>query len=354
MNRRLFLLLALCGFLQGCSTLEYYAQSVGGHLSLMGKSRPIGTVIEDPSTPERLKVRLQKIREMRRFAVESLRLPENGSYDSYADLNREAVVWSLVAAPEFSVQAKTWCYPFIGCASYRGYFDKADAERHADDLRDKGLDVAVEPVPAYSTLGWFDDPLPSTVIDWPEEQVAGLMFHELAHQLIYVKDDSTFNESFASAIEQVGVERWLEREGDQAAITSWRDTLQREEAFVELLLSTREELQGLYAQSHDKDEMRRRKAAVFRGLERDYKALRQRWGGYGGYDRWFSRGLNNARLASIATYEQWVPAFLYLLRRERVMEDFYAACRRLARLPYHERQQALDRLLVQSRQAAGR
>lgn len=329
--------------------MGYYAQSIGGHLSLMGKSRPIGEVLKDPATSPELKARLLLVRSMRAFAVEELQLPDNGSYHDFADLNREAVVWSLVAAPEFSIEAKTWCYPFIGCASYRGYFDWADVKVYADKLALEGLDVAIEPIPAYSTLGWFDDPVPSTVIEWLESRLAGLIFHELSHQLIYVKDDSAFNESFATTVEQLGVERWLLRRGEDEAVVSWRKGQQREKAFVEMLLGTRARLGQLYALELGQDEMRRHKARVFEELKQRYEGLRERWGGYKGYDRWFNRGLNNARLASIATYEQWVPAFMHLLQQEQDVRGFYAACRRLADLPYEQRQEQLRQLLADCR-----
>ncbi len=344
MNRRLLLIIPLL-LLQGCSTLGYYAQSIGGHLSLMGKSRPIEQVLRDPGTSEELRARLLTVQSIRAFSIETMHLPENDSYRSYADLNRDAVVWSLVAAPEFSVDAKTWCYPFIGCAGYRGYFNRADAREHGDQLSLQGLDVAIESVPAYSTIGWFDDPLPSTVIEWPEYRLAGLIFHELSHQLLYVKDDSTFNESFAMAVELAGVERWLEKQGVPGAMASWRKSRQREKAFVDMLLSTRHRLEQLYDQPLTVAGMRQRKAGLFDELKLEYQALRESWGGYAGYDRWFSRGLNNARLASIATYEQWVPAFIHLLQREDSIEAFYAACRRLAELPYDQRQAQLKLLL---------
>ncbi len=341
---RLFLL-ALLGLLQGCGSLGYYSQSIGGHLQLMGQRRPIPQLLADPSTPAPLKQKLQRIGQMRLFATEALGLPDNQSYRSYAALQREAMVWSVVAAPPFSVQPKQWCYLFIGCASYRGYFSKQAAEHYAAGLAAEGLDVAVEPVPAYSTLGWFDDPLPSTVIDWPEARIAGLVFHELAHQQLYVRDDSAFNEAFASLVEQVGVERWLaSRNGPE--LDQWRVSRQRERQFIALLLALRDELSRLYGQPLDSVRMGQRKAALFQQLRERYAELKRQWGGYSGFDDWINRDLNNAHLVSIATYEIWVPAFRRLLMQAGGdLPAFYAASRALARLSEPMRTERLRQLL---------
>jgi len=342
------LLLSTLLLLQGCSTLGYYAQSIHGHLSLMSKSEAIDRLLKDPATDEKLKARLRLVQAIRDFASEALRLPENGSYRRYAALEGEAVVWSLVATPEFSMQPRQWCYLVVGCASYRGYFAKSAAEEHAERLRRQGLDVTVEPVPAYSTLGWFDDPLPSTVIDWPESHLAGLIFHEMAHQQLYVQDDSAFNEAFANAVEQIGVVRWFERRGDADALAQWYKRRRYGQTFVNLLLETRGRLEQLYSWSLDEREMRRRKRQEFVRLEQRYAALVAEWGGYHGLDHWFDRELNNARLASVATYEQWLPAFIQLYRQGRGMGQFLSASERLSKLPKAERDARLHALLRQA------
>lgn len=332
------------GLLQGCSSLGYYGQSIAGHLQLMGQRQPIAQLLQDPETPPALKQKLQQIRAMRTFATTALGLPDNNSYRSYAALEREAVVWSVVATPAFSVEPKQWCYLFVGCASYRGYFSRQRAERYAEELRAGGLDVAVQPVPAYSTLGWFDDPLPSTVIDWPEVRIAGLIFHELAHQQLYVRNDSAFNEAFASLVEQEGVARWLgDREGPD--FTQWQISHRRERQFVALLLNTRNALAALYRQPLDDALMSRRKTALFAQLRERYTALKQQWGGYRGFDGWFGRDLNNAHLASIATYEVRVPAFRQLLEQAGGdLPAFYAASRALGQLPQAQREARLQQL----------
>jgi predicted aminopeptidase len=231
----------------------------------------------------------------------------------------------------------------IGCASYRGYFSPQAAERYAAGLREQGLDVTVEEVAAYSTLGWFSDPLPSTLITWPEARLAGLIFHELAHQKLYVPGDSSFNESFATLVEQVGVERWLNSRGARGKLEAWRIRQEREAAFIRLLFQTRGRLDQLYGSSIPPAEMRRRKAETFEGLRREYSDLRGEWNGYRGFDHWFKKELNNARLASIATYEEWVPALRALLRQQGGdLEAFYRECERLADLPPDRRRAGLD------------
>ncbi|MES9859155.1 MAG: aminopeptidase [Sedimenticola sp.] len=336
-----FLLLAL----SGCSTLDYYAQSIGGHLDLMARSHSIDKMLENPSTANELRQRLVRVQEMRHFATEPLQLPNNDSYRSYADLERKAVVWSVVATPEFSMKPVTWCYPFVGCAAYRGYFSRQQADTYAGELREQGLDVTVEAVPAYSTLGWFDDPLPSTVIEWPEPYIAGLIFHELAHQQLYIKGDSAFNEAFASTVERVGVQRWLTAKGDAAMLVEWRVSRERKHDFISLLLESRQRLIDLYAAVASVDEKRLNKQEEFSRLRTEYARLKARWGGGPVYDHWFKRELSNARLASIATYEHWVPSFLQLLQEEEGdMGHFYQASEALAVLPEDERRYRMKQL----------
>ncbi len=338
-------LLGLLLALTGCATIGYYSQSVGGHLELMGKSRSIEEVIADHETSPELRRRLELVSVMRDFSVSQLHLPANDSYRAYADIEREAVVWSVVATPKFSMAPRQWCYPVVGCASYRGYFDQAEAERFAQGLQGEGFDVAVEAVPAYSTLGWFDDPLPSTVIHWPEGSLAGLMFHELAHQRLYLPGDSAFNEAFAMTVERVGMERWFQHRGDAAGEDKWREGERRERAFIEMVLRTRERLQALYARELPPEAMRQEKALSFEQLRAEYAELKQQWDGDCSFDRWFERELNNAHLASIATYEQWVPAFMALLEQSGGrLDQFYERCEELAALPTGERNRRLEML----------
>jgi predicted aminopeptidase len=340
------LLLLLMLLLGGCSTLGYYYQSVHGHFSLMGNSRSIDDLLQDGAVTADLKKRLELVRAARRFASAELGLPQNDSYQSYASLDREAVVWSVVATPEFSVQPKQWCYPVVGCASYRGYFKKGDAQRYGDDLRQQGMDVTVLPNPAYSTLGWFDDPLPSTVINWPEPYLVGLIFHELAHQQLYVSGDSAFNEAFAMTVEQVGVERWFMSRRDMHGLKLWRERKQLRDEFTTLLLDARGRLQQLYAATLTDSEKRMRKRAEFARLKTEYLQLKTRRKGAAGFDRWFEADLNNARLASVATYDRFVPAFVKLLHESKGdLKSFYQTCKILGELSQEQRRAKLESLL---------
>lgn len=328
--------LALLG---GCSSVDYYAQSISGQIDLMGRRQPIEELIADPDTPDKLRQQLELVLQLRDFASRELMLPDNGSYLSYADLEREAVVWNVVATPEFSLEPERWCYPVIGCATYRGYFSQAAAEKFAETLHQQGMDVVVQPVPAYSTLGWFDDPVPSTVIYWSAPRLGGLIFHELAHQQLYVSGDTAFNESFSSSVQQAGVERWLKAERTDAEYEAWRLSEERRQQFVEMLLAIRERLIALYESKKSEQKMREVKAELFQQLRIDYGLLKLSWEGYKGYDHWMQQApLNNARLASIATYENLTPAFLKLLAREGGdMQAFYQACERFAELPMEQR-----------------
>ena len=325
-------------FMGGCSTLDYYAQSIGGHLGLMSKRRDIDAVVRDETTPEELRLKLERASAMRDFASRELALPEGGSYRSYVDLDRPYVVWNVVATPELSLKPKTWCFPVAGCVSYRGYFDEADARVYAEELAGEDLDVYVTGARAYSTLGWFDDPLLSTIVHDKEYRLAGVIFHELAHERLYVPGDSTFNESYAVTVEREGVERWLTENATPELREAYRRDRARREGFLELVLSARGELEQVYASARDDDEKRREKAHIFADLRADYLVLKASWGDFSGYDAWFAKDLNNAKLALIATYNEFVPAFQRILADHHGnMEAFHAACEALAKLPEEER-----------------
>jgi len=345
--------LAVALVLGGCAQLSYYSQSVRGELSLLSRRQPIAELVSDPGTPPALRRRLERARRMRRFAVHDLHLPDNGSFTTYADVGRPFVTWNVFAAPRFSLDLKTWCFPVAGCVRYRGYFHKEAAEQEARRLRAAGDDVYVGGVPAYSTLGWFADPLLSTVVDWPSFELAGLIFHELAHQEVYLAGDTQFNESFAVTVQREGVRRWLAARGTPRQRQRYQDYRRRRRAFVALVMGARRRLQALYGQSLPPTVMGQHKAAIVAGLRRRYRDLKQRWDGYDGYDHWFSGPLNNAQIGSVVTYEQYVPAFQALLARHHGdLPAFYRAVAALARLPEKARHRRLADLAARAPEPA--
>ena len=338
-------LAVLAALAAGCSTLSYYAQSIQGHFAVREAARPIPDVIADPESPAALKERLERARQIRAYASAELALPDNGSYTRYADLKRPYVVWNVFATPELSMQLKQWCYPVVGCAEYRGYFDRSAAEAAAAELRAEGYEVNVTGVPAYSTLGWFDDPLLNTFIGGTEGQLAALIFHELAHQVVFVAGDTTFNESFATSVEREGARRWLQHAGSDASRRAYDEFAWRRTQFLQLLLRYRALLQENYASAASDAEKRARKQELFAALKKDYAQLRDEWGGYSGYDRYFAQDLTNAHLASVGTYNDLVPAFDALLARsDGRFPIFYVEVKRLAALPKVERDAALHQL----------
>jgi predicted aminopeptidase len=333
----------------GCATFSYYGQAVRGHIDLMNRTRPIEAQLADDKTPPELRAKLARVLEIREFASRELGLPENGSYRAYADLERPYVVWNVFAAPEFSVEPRPSCFPIVGCVSYRGYYVQDDAEIFAAGLRNEGYDVFVYGVPAYSTLGWFDDPVLNTFVRYPDAELARLVFHELAHQLVYVKGDTMFNESFAVAVEEEGMRRWMAKHASERERAAYAELYARRAEFVQLVLRYRARLEHFYREQIPADEKRAGKARIVAEMEAEYRALKaERWGGWPGYDRWFEKGVNNAQVASVATYEELVPAFRALLAREGGdMARFYGAVRALAKLDKDTREAELAALARQ-------
>ncbi len=330
--------------LASCSSLNYYRQAAQGQLTLLSDARSIDDWLGDQSTDPKLRTRLATARQIRAFAVQQLDLPDNGSYKNYAALSRPYVLWNVVATPELSLKPVQWCFPVAGCVSYRGYYSKEDAVDYARQLRADGHDVQVGGVPAYSTLGWFNDPLISTFIHYPDAELARLIFHELSHQVLYVPGDSQFNESFASAVEEAGVERWLSGFGNQTMRENFIKYGGRKQEFLQLLLKCRNDLEKNYASKRSMAEKRATKARLFQQLQDEYAMLKASWGGFAGYDRFFAEPLSNAHLASVATYNDFVPAFRALLQREKTFTRFYAAAKALSQLDKPERHRRLKAL----------
>lgn len=349
--------------LGGCADLSYYWQSIHGHLQLMQSAKPVHAWIEDSQTPMQLKQQLALAQGIRRFATSELALPDNASYQRYADLRRKAVVWNVVAAPEWSLALETWCFPVVGCVSYRGYFDESEARLHAAQLQRQGLEVFVYGVPAYSTLGWLNwaggDPLLSTFIHYPETELARMIFHELAHQVVYVPDDTRFNESFATAVERLGVARWLALHGTENSRAQTRALQDRRTAFRALSQATRQALRELYrsggsAASPDATQTAE-KARILQEFRAQYARLKASWLASSSdtyqptnaYDAWVASA-NNAAFGAQAAYDDLVPHFEALFAKAGGDTDgvlgwqrFFAEVRRLKELSPSERQRSI-------------
>jgi len=335
------LLLAVC--LNGCSTFDYYRHLASGQLELLRRREPVAALVADPARDPMLRQRLAQAQAARTFASARLGLPDNASYRLYADLGRPYVVWNLFATGEFSVEPLSHCFPIAGCVAYRGFYQLGRARGAAALLRQQGLDTYVGPVEAYSTLGWFADPILAGMLRHGDDELAALIFHELAHQRLYVAGDTAFNESFASFVEREGLRQWRASRGlpppDERRA-------RRGEQFVRLVLDSRERLQALYASGLPADEMRRRKAAEFDALRRRYRSLRDgEWQGERRYDAWIEGPLNNAKLLPFGLYDGWLPAFAEMFRRAgQDWPRFYAETERLAQLPAAARERRLAEL----------
>lgn len=330
--------------LSGCSSLSYYTQLASGQLALLRAREPVAEIIADPQRDPRLREHLLKSQQARAFASEHLHLPDNKSYRLYADIHRPYVVWNVFATGEFSLEPVTHCFPIAGCVAYRGYYDQGAARGEAALQKLKGKDVYVSGVEAYSTLGWFNDPIISSMMHWGDERLATLIFHELAHQRFYVKDDSEFNESYATFVEEEGTRQWRAARGLPPETAS--SLARRRDQLTHLALDTRDRLKALYAEPLTPELMRQRKAAEFERLRSEYRQLRDsQWGGDKRFDTWVYAPMNNARLLPIGLYDQWVPSFEALFRQ--VNGDwpaFFSAVEKIGGLPKDERKAALEQL----------
>ncbi|MDJ0750840.1 MAG: aminopeptidase [Woeseiaceae bacterium] len=338
---RLVLLLACCVLLNGC----YYLQAAQGQWELTRKREPIDEILARSDTPPELVARLRLVEEARQFAVDELALPDNDTYRTYADLERDYVLWNVFAAPEFSLEPKTWCFPVAGCVAYRGYFSKEAADREAARLAADGYDVAVGGVAAYSTLGRFKDPVLNTMMNWDDARLVAVLFHELAHQVVYVKDDTAFNESFATAVEEFGLQRWLAAKGADGEMSRYASRRRLSEDIMDLVSVARSDLETLYTSSLPDDEKRRMKKRRFASLAEHIAARLEEAGSSAGH--WLASDPNNARLVPMVLYEGHLPAFEALIAScNGELDCFYAAVERLAKLPRSERDNRLERLVT--------
>jgi predicted aminopeptidase len=340
----------------GCGHLGYYWQNTQGHIAVMNAAKPVQDWLDDPQTSSAIKTRLELAQRIRAFASTELALPDNASYRRYADLKRSAVVWNVVAAPPYSLQLKTWCFAVVGCVSYRGYYTEADAKAEADRVKADGYEVNVYGVPAYSTLGYLNwaggDPLLSTFISYPEGELARMIFHELAHQVLYVKDDTMFNESFATAVERLGGQQWLAKNGSEAARQEYAAFDSKRREFRALTLRARERLNQIYKQNQSMagtesslsatESIAIQKQQAMQQLRDEYAQLKVSWGGFAGYDRFIAQA-NNASLGAQAAYDELVPQFEAVFeKKDRNWSAFYQAIQSITPLPKDERRKALQ------------
>jgi len=337
-----FAVVVLATVLSGCQAVSYYKQAIRGQYQIFANRQRVEKLIASTNTPAPLKEKFRLVMDLRRFAENELKLPVDGHYNRYVDVKRRFVVWNVHAAREFSLEPKTWWYPVVGRLKYRGFFSEAQAKRYAKTLEEEGLDVYVSGVEAYSTLGWFKDPLLNTFIHHDEIELADILFHELAHQRVFASGDTDFNEAFATAAAEEGVRRWFKDK--PALLEVYRVQQAREEDFVRLVLGTREKLKSIYGRTNENPAaLRHQKLEAVEDLRREYERVKQQqWGGYAGYDGWFRRPINNAQLNTIATYHHFVPAFRELLQKQGGdLEKFYREVETLSKLPKKERHRKL-------------
>ena len=326
----------------GCSNVSYLMQATGGQMEILSKAQPIPQIINDPSTKPALCKRLQYVEQVRTFASKQLALPDNGTFQRYCDLQRPYAVWNVFATKEFSMEPEQWCFPIAGCVSYRGYFSEQDAKSEAADLKQKKFDTYIGGIPTYSTLGWFDDPILSSFIDYSDPDLASIIFHELAHQIVYVPDDTAFNESFAVTVEEEGVRRWFNKMHDPAGFKQYKESKKRSEQLTNLILDSRDKLAALYDQPIPDKEKRLAKARIFDEMRQSYETLKTQWGGYDGYDHWMNAPFNNAKIATVSLYAENVPEFQALLAKlDDNLPRFYDAVKKLSKLPKEQRDAAL-------------
>jgi len=339
---RVIILVSVLLSSSACSTLGYYHQSISGHLKLISKRQSIADIVKDTQQDEKLVAQLELAQQLRDFASQHLNLPENESYRSFVELDEPYVTWNVFAAPQFSTTLNQWCFLVVGCVPYRGYFDKQEAEVYAEQIAEQGQDVYVAGVPAYSTLGWFDDPLLSSMIDRGELVTAAYIFHELAHQQFYLKGDGAFNEAFATAVEEIGVSLWLNSQNRTEEIIRYENLIQQKSIFSDFVKNSRDEFDILYQQEFDTDKMQAEKEILIAEMRRKFSNLSEKNEYIARYSRWMSGPLNNAQLGAISLYREWVPSFRKIYELcENNFDKFYQNVEQIAGLPTAEREEML-------------
>jgi len=337
------IVLLIVFLLSGCASINYYSQSVQGQFEVLQKRQSINIILKDNNISESLRNKLNTVLALRDFSITQLGLPKNNSYLSYADLERNYVIWNIFSTEEFSLEPVTWCYLVVGCLSYRGYFSQSEARQHAMALEKQGYDVYLGGVSAYSTLGWFDDPVLNTMLRWSDIRLATVMFHELAHQQLYIKNDTEFNEAYADAVAHIGVSQWLAKNPNKSLLQKYEQSQYQEKQFIDLIMRYKSILNKLYQSTENIETKRKKKREALQQMTHEYLQISQIWG-KSPYKKWFSNNINNAKLAAIVTYKKYVPAFLDLY--EKLGKDiirFYSLSRSLSKCNAIKRKEILEK-----------
>ncbi len=344
---KIILTTVLLSTLSACSSIAYYGQSIHGHFQIMNNSRDIEKILIEENTNPDTREKLTRVLQLLQFAKDNLKLPDNGSYRDYSDIGRPYVVWNVFATPEFSLEPVKSCFLFVGCLNYRGYFSEQTARQYADKLEAQTLDVFLGGVAAYSTLGWFKDPVLNTMLKWDEPYLSKLIFHELAHQKLYIKGDSAFNEAFSDTVASIGLKRWLLYRNEETVLQKEEEKQHYENEFVGLILGYKSKLEKLYQSASANELKRQQKKQLMSRLEKDYRTIQAGWKGYTGYDSWFKQAPNNAKISAISTYREFIPGFLNIYNQaNNDMEEFYSRVTALSRCKPDERKRILNSRLA--------
>ncbi len=336
-------ILLIVFLLSGCASINYYSQSIQGQLEVLQKRQAINDVLKKNNISDTLRSKLNTVLLLRDFSIQQLGLPKNNSYLSYADLERRYVIWNIFATEEFSLEPVNWCYLVIGCLSYRGYFSQADAQQHAKKLDAQGYDIYLGGVSAYSTLGWFDDPVLNTMLRWNDIRLATVMFHELAHQQLYIKNDTEFNEAYADAVAYIGVTKWLAQDSDKNLLQEYEQSQYQEKEFIDLIMRYKSILSDIYKSAKNEATTRKQKEESLQQMTNEYLHISQTWKN-NTYRKWFSTEINNAKLAAIVTYRKYFPAFIELYEKlEKDLPRFYSFSKSLSNCTSLKRKEILEK-----------
>ena len=329
--------------LTACAQLDYYSQSIAGQWEIISHSKPIEEILLDENVPDSVKEKLSSINKIRNFAIEDLKLPGKNSYLSYADINRKYVVWNIIATPKLSLKPVKWCYPVAGCLDYRGYFEKQDALNQAKLLREEGYDVFIGGVSAYSTLGWFDDPVLNTMLKKDSNNLIKIIFHELAHQKIYIRNDTEFNEAFAETVAIIGTRKWLSTYRSKSELEEFNRKQKVEDRFVSIVLKARNELEKIYNSGLPDQLKLQIKNRILANMREEYKSTWTYHDNESNYDEWFENEINNAKITAVVTYRNLIPGFVQLLEySENNLDSFYRLVKAMEQCSLPERRTILE------------